>query len=40
MTTKQPVGAIEQRLMRKENWSMASSVEQCQALAFNFRFHR
>ena len=27
MTNKQPVGAIEQRLMKKENWSMASSVD-------------
>jgi hypothetical protein len=40
MTNKQPVGAIEQRLMKKENWSMADSVEQRQALAFNFWFHR
>jgi 5-carboxymethyl-2-hydroxymuconate isomerase len=40
MTTKQPVGAIEQRLMKKENWSMADSVAPRQALAFNFRIHR
>ena len=40
MTNKQPVGAIEQRLMKKENWSMASSVDQRQTLALNLWLHR
>lgn len=40
MTNKQPVGAIEQRLMKKENWSMANSIDQRQALAFNLWLYR
>ena len=40
MTNKQPVGAIEQRLIKKENWSMASSVDQRQASALNFWLYR